>query len=407
MEGEASWETYPLSHFVVETADCKPVSGTNNNAGTDVVGAGAVSLDNILPDDILERIVSFLPVASIFRASSVCKRWHDIVHSRRFLWAIKLPHKPWYFMFTCNDTAAGYAYDPILRKWYNLELPCIERSNWFTSSSCGLVCFMDNDVRSRIFVCNPITRDWRRIPEPPGVEFPDYSTLAISVDRESHQYSVAVAKSKQAPADFLQWDFSIHIFESETGLWSTAVMEVLFGWRGGDESVICHGVLYCLIHCTNVYGNADLRHGLVMYDLSARSSHTSVMRTLMPVPCSLTCARLMNVKDRLVMVGGIAKYDRQDIIKGISIWELHDKEWREIAKMPHRYFQGFGELDDVFASSGSDDLIFIQSYGATALLVFDMNQKQWKWSAKCPVTKRFPLQLFSGFCFEPRLEVTS
>ena len=60
----------------------------------------------------------------------------------------------------------------------------------------------------------------------------------------------------------------------------------------------------------------------------------------------------------------------------------------------------------VFASSGTDDLIFIQSYGAPALLVFDMQKNQWKWSQKCPVTKRFPLQLFSGFCFEPRLEIS-
>lgn len=112
----------------------------------------------------------------------------------------------------------------------------------------------------------------------------------------------------------------------------------------------------------------------------------------------------MNLKEKLVMVGGIGKQDRPDIIKGIGIWILNGKEWIEISRMPHRHFQGFGEFDDVFASSGTDDLVYIQSYGAPALLVFDMNQKQWKWSQKCPVTKRFPLQLFTGFAFEPRLE---
>nr|KAJ0210835.1 hypothetical protein LSAT_V11C400170370 [Lactuca sativa] len=107
------------------------------------------------------------------------------------------------------------------------------------------------------------------------------------------------------------------------------------------------------------------------------------------------------------MVGGIGKQDRQDIITGIGIWVLENgKEWKEVGRMPHRFFQGFGELDDVFASSGTDDLIYIQSYGAPALLVFDLKKNQWKWSQKCPVTKRFPLQLFSGFCFEPRLEIS-
>ncbi|KAJ8458653.1 hypothetical protein OPV22_031579 [Ensete ventricosum] len=402
MESEASWESLYASHLGRKVIENRAVS-----EGNEGVEEFTVSLDSILPYDILERIFSFLPMASTIRATSVCKRWYHIIHSKRFIWANKLPQMPWYFMFTCNEAAAGYAYDPVLRKWYNIDLPCIEKSNWFVSSSHGLVCFMDNDSRSRIFVCNPITKDCKRLLEPPGARFPDYSSLAMSVDRNSHHYTIVVVKSKQVPGDFSLWDFSIHIYRSESKSWVSSIKEVLSGWRGGDECVICNGVLYCLIHSTGVLGNADLRHSLITYDLSARSSHASLMCMTIPAPCSLTCGRLINLKERLVMVGGIAKYDRPDIIKGIGIWELNKREWREVARMPHRFFQGFGELDDVFASSGTEDLIYIQSYGATALLVFDMSQKQWKWSVKCPVTKRFPLQLFTGFCFEPRLEAVS
>lgn len=238
------------------------------------------------------------------------------------------------------------------------------------------------------------------------MKFPEYSSLALSVNRNSHNYTLVVTKSKNVQDDFLQWEFSIHIYESESDSWYTPITEVLMGWRGGEVSVICNGVLYCLIHSTGALGNSSLRHGLIKYDLLSGSSHNSLMHTSIPVPCSLTCGRLMNVQDRLVMVGGIAKYDRSDIIKGICIWELRKKEWKLIAKMPHKFFQGFGEFDDVFASGGSDNLIYIQSYGGPALLVFDMNTEQWKWSQKCPVTKRFPLHLFTGFCFEPRLEVS-
>ncbi|XP_009415157.2 F-box/kelch-repeat protein At3g61590 isoform X1 [Musa acuminata AAA Group] len=402
MESDQSWESLSASYSGSKDIERKHVSEGNNR-----VTVSMVSLDSILPDDVLEKIFSFLPIASVIRAASVCKVWYHIIHSMRFIWANKLPQKPWYFMFTFNEAATGYAYDPVLRKWYNIDLPCIEKSNWFVSSSNGLVCFMDNDTRSRIFVCNPIIRDWKRILEPPGVVFPDYSSLAISVDRSSHRYTIVVIKSKQVPDDFSQWDFSIHTYNSESESWESSINTVLSGWRGGDESVICNGVLYCLIHSTGVVGNADLRHRLMMYDISATTPHVSSMQVTIPVPCSLTCGRLINLKERLVMVGGIAKYDKPDIIKGIGIWELDAGEWVEVARVPHRFFQGFGELDDVFASSGTEDLIFIQSYGATALLVFDMSQKQWKWSAKCPVTKRFPLQLFTGFCFEPRLEMVS
>ena len=367
-----------------------------------------VSVDSILPDDLLERILAYLPVASLFRAGCVCKRWHDIVTSKRFLWnsaSSMLSQKPWYFMFTCTDEPYGHAYDPTLRKWYSIELPYFVTSDWFIASSFGLVCFMNNDSRSELHVYNPITKSSKSLIEPPGIKFSDYSALAISADRPSHSYNISIVKSKQVPENFYQWDLSIHLYNSDTMMWVTLLTEVLDGWRAGDESVICGSFLYFMLYATGG-GMPDCRHGLVKYNLSSRSSHGLLMRNFIPAPCSLTCGRLMNLKEKLVMVGGIGKQDRSDIIKGIGIWVLHGIEWQEIARMPHKYFQGFGEFDDVFASSGTDDLIYIQSYGAPTLLLFDMNSKVWRWSQKCPVTKRFPLQLFTGFCFEPRLEIS-
>ncbi|KAI5647172.1 hypothetical protein M9H77_33177 [Catharanthus roseus] len=401
MAGETSWDSHCLDHAARQTIQFDTFSDGNGDGNKE---ATAVSLD-VMPDDLLERILSNLPIASIFRAGCVCKRWHEIVTSRRFIWNLSqvLSQKPWYFMFTSSDEPVGYAYDPTLRKWYGIELPCIQASNWFIASSCGLVCFMDNDSRSELYVCNPITRICKRLEDPPGLKFSDYSALAMSANRVSQTYSISIVKSKQVPGNFFQWDLSVHVFDSERMVWSTPLTEVLSGWRGGDESVICNGVLYFLIYSAGG-GLPESRHGLITYNLTSRSSHGLLMKSFIPAPCSLTCGRLMNLKEKLIMVGGIGKQDRPDIIKGIGIWALKGKEWQEIARMPHKFFQGFGEFDDVFASSGTDDLIYIQSYGAPTLLVFDVNMKQWKWSQKCPVTKRFPLQLFTGFCFEPRLE---
>uniref|UniRef100_A0A0A9BYI7 F-box domain-containing protein n=1 Tax=Arundo donax TaxID=35708 RepID=A0A0A9BYI7_ARUDO len=267
---------------------------------------------------------------------------------------------------------------------------------------------MDSENRRRIMVCNPITKDWKRLLDAPGGKTADYSALAFSVDRSSHQYTVAVARSNQVPSEYYQWEFTIHLYESVRGNWVTPFTGVLLGWRGGDECVICDGVLYYLVYSTGVLvNNNEHRHCLIMYDLAARPNHTSLMSMAIPVPCALTCGRLMNLSERLVLVGGIGKQDRPGIIKGIGIWELQNKEWHEVARMPHKFFQGFGEFDEVFASCGADDLIYIQSYGSPALLTFEINHKLWKWSAKSPVTKRFPLQLFTGFSFEPRLDIAS
>lgn len=403
MEGETSWISHCVENVSRDICEFNSFSEPNDEGNRE---STAVSVDLILPDDLLERILAYLPIASIFRVGCVCKRWHEIVSSRRFLWNTShmLSQKPWYFMFTSSDEPIGYAYDPILRKWHGIDLPCIDTSHMFIASSSGLVCFMDNDSRSELYVCNPITRRCRKLNEPPGLKFSDYSALAISVNRVSGGYNVSIVKSKQVPGDFFKWELSIHVYDSEMMRWATPVTEILSGWRGGDESVICDGVLYSLIYSTGG-GIIENRHGLIAYNLSGRYSNGLLIRSFIRVPCSLTCGRLMNLKEKLVMVGGIGKQDRHDIIKGIGIWVLKGKEWQEIARMPHKFFQGFGEFDDVFASSGTDELVYIQSYGAPALLVFDLKTRHWKWAQKCPVSKRFPLQLFTGFCFEPRLEI--
>ncbi|GMH22442.1 hypothetical protein Nepgr_024285 [Nepenthes gracilis] len=401
MEGDTSWISYNHYDTTLGHGDVDSFSEVSDEENKEVV-----SMDSILPDELLERILSYLPIASIFRVGCVCKKWHEIVTSKRFFLILSnvLAQKPWYFMFTSSDEPMGYAYDPTLRKWYSLNLPCFITSNWFIASSCGLVCFMSNDKQCELHVNNPLTKCCRRLVEPPCLKLSDYSALAMSVNRTCLGYKISIVKSRQVPENFYQWDLSIHIYDSETAVWVTSFTEVFTGWRGGDESVICNGILYFLIYATGG-GMPDSRHGLIKYNLSSRSSHSLLMRNFIPVPCSLTCGRLMNLKERLVMVGGIGKQDRYDIIKGIGIWVLSGTEWQEVARMPHKFFQGFGELDDVFASSGTDDLIYIQSYGAPALLIFDMSHKQWRWSQKCPVTKRFPLQLFNGFCFEPRPEI--
>ncbi|KAG5607028.1 hypothetical protein H5410_028520 [Solanum commersonii] len=281
MEGEASW----FSHCPDDTVE--PDSFSSELKYEDEKQVSSVLVDLILPDDLLERILARLPIASIFRAGCVCKRWHEIVKSGRFLWNSSrlLSHKPWYFMFTSSEKPIGYAYDPTFRKWYVIELPCIWTSSCFISSSCGLFCFMDNSRTDQLYVCNPITKCCKNLEEPPGFNFSDYNALAMVVDRKTRCYSVTIVKSKRIPENFFQCDVSIDIYDSGTTMWMTCLTDVLTGWRGGDESVICDGVLYIMIYSTGI-GGSENHHGLITYNLSSRSC-TMLMSRFIPGPCCL------------------------------------------------------------------------------------------------------------------------
>uniref|UniRef100_A0A0A9GD74 F-box domain-containing protein n=1 Tax=Arundo donax TaxID=35708 RepID=A0A0A9GD74_ARUDO len=165
------WELYQSSCIATEIIEYTPISEDDDNQDVDL----AISLNAILPN-LLEKVLSLLPVVSVIRSRSACKRWHEAVNVLRCTLNKMVPQNPWYFLFTCSEEAvSGFAYDPSMRKWYSFDFPCIEKSNWSASSSAGLVCLMDSENRSRIFVCNPITKDWKRIVDAPDGKSADYS----------------------------------------------------------------------------------------------------------------------------------------------------------------------------------------------------------------------------------------
>lgn len=256
----------------------------------------------------------------------------------------------------------------------------------------------------KLYVCNPITRNCRKLVEPPGSEVADYCAYAISINRSSLSYTVAIVTSKQAPGELVDWDLSIHIYSSENKTWVSPLEVTLEAWRSGVDCAICDGVLYFVVYLTRLLGYVRPRYGVLAYDLSCHSFDLSVDEQVIPAPCPLSCMRLVNLDEELVMVGGIEKKGRPGVVRGIGIWVLRGRKWEEVSRMPNKCFRGFGEFDDVFECSGFDKLIYIQSWSPT-LLMFDMSSKEWKWAHRSPAVKKSPLQVFSGVCFEPRLDI--
>ncbi|MCO5575010.1 hypothetical protein L7F22_028807 [Adiantum nelumboides] len=378
-------------------------SHVNKGAECEAVSSACAGEDfsKVLPDELLEKVFASLPIIYIFRAGAVCRRWNAISSSRRFLRLCRQrePSGPWYFMSKESQNGEGLVYNPSAKKWYTFSLPLIERSVWFAASSKGLVCFVDNSFGYVLYVCNLMTRTWTKLPEPHQKWSSDYYAVSMTCDRGNVQ-SAVIARSSQLPNDYSRWSLSIEACNSLTQSWQTVANTVLRGWRGGENSVICNGIFYCVIHSTAMVGsiNDECRLGLLSYELASRKLRVDTM----PMPCPLTCVKLINCNDRLTMVGGIGK---SDVVRGIGIWELAS-EWREISRMPNKFFRGFGEFDDVFSSSGADDLIYIHAFGSPQLLLFNVQQQTWRWSQKCPMVKKHPLHLFTGFCFEPNLDVS-
>ncbi|XP_019160493.1 PREDICTED: F-box/kelch-repeat protein At3g61590-like [Ipomoea nil] len=390
MGGHSSW-----------SSDNEFVEGENDKTIIkDDAQESSVSMD-IFPIELQEQILTLLPFRNILKARSVCKLWNEIVVSKRFQEYISggLSKKPWYFMSAnphIPHYPVGFLYNPVVSKWYNFELPFKVKHDSEIASSHGLVCYIDTDCAGDLLVCNLMTNRYKKLVLPLGEKNFEYHGLAFSVEPNSSQYTISVVRS-------MGYDVLINVYSSETSMWNCQ-KKTLQDWKGRGDCVILNGMLYLLVLSTTALPGDQ--HGVLVYDLGPLPSNDkSEDTTIINIPFTITCGRLMNVQDKLVMVGGTGIPGRHGVITGIGIWVLKGTEWEEVVRVLPKMLHAFGELDDVFGSCGGGDTIYIHTYGGTNTLVFDMNSREWKW-AWFPLNKKYPLQIFTGFCFYPRLDVS-
>ncbi|CAM8955737.1 unnamed protein product [Rhodiola kirilowii] len=360
---------------------------------------------SIFPDELLEQILVYLPIASIIRAGLVCKKWREITSSKRFLWNASqtVQQKPWYFMYLddiiTTKWSSWYAYDPILQKCQRRDFLDIVKSYMSFDSSDGLVCFVkDNEIH----VFNPITKEHKKLHEPPRTCLNRYRRLVnIWVNRRLQKYNVSVLDCEEDA--HLNLEFSFQVYDSATMKWATSQPEILIKWRSYSKSVICNGVLYFLIYSPGT--DVDpIKYGLLAYNFSSNSStHGTLIHSFIPLPCSMIFS-LMNLKEKLIIVGAINKPSVENLHFGFGIWLLKGKDWQEISHITRPCFHNsYGLIDNVYGlidSSGADDLIYIHNSEDPELVVFDMKLKQWTCCQECP------LECEIGFCFQPRLDIS-
>ncbi|XP_042396410.1 F-box/kelch-repeat protein At3g61590-like [Zingiber officinale] len=367
-----------------------------------------LSWDAILPDELLQKVLSLLPIANIIKSSIVCKRWYEVVHScPPMSWEMMAPQKSLFFRSCFNDCAfSGIVYDPCLLRWCNFDFPRLEKGIWCTSSSCGLVCLMNPNDGSRLLVGNPIKRDWKQLPQVPACSFPHYNALALSFDRRTRGYTVVVAKcsrTPQLPGKSKQWHLSVHVYQSTTKSWVTPFAQDLGLWIGSYEAVICDGVLYYFMS----HQDLTTPHLIAFNLMKPPSSIQSLLQESIPAPYPLICTGLINLSNKLVMVA-MKDYGAHE---GVVILELEDKTWREVAQMPISMYKDL-RCKYLIWCCGVGDFLFMHASMWSVPLTFDMRQKVWKWSSH-PYLEQLdfcnrPESLFyCGFCFEPRLDVSS
>eukprot|EP00249_Psilotum_nudum_P006680 c19976_g1_i1 orf=146-1366(-) len=356
-----------------------------------------VSICGALPQDIIDRVILWLPIRSLVRAQSVCKDWNTLICSKRFsnLYRRIPSQLPWLLVFPFDNGNVGLVYDPASYRWFHLSfsfLPCDSR---VVATAEGLICSVPKTRMSKVwYVCNPISKSCKELPSPPGLFKLVFLVVGMVVDKDAGSFKIVMAGSELVAEDSEQFILITETYDSTTHCWKRSDILLLdtplSAWKA-----VSGGFMYCV--------TGSVPYGVLAYNIKVGS--WSEVRASMPA--DLTTVRLMDRNGKLLMVGGLGNHG---ITRDIGVWELQQtgtlSEWKEISWMPRDILRDFlKSLSKSFTCIGQGDLIYFSSKKCQRVLEHNFCQKSWRWIPVSPHLVNPHYHLLRGFCCQPRLHV--
>ena len=365
-----------------------------------------------LPTDILERVFTFLPIASVCQFRMLSKSWNRYITSPNFTHAQASNVSPeeyvliaspqsWYKNWCVLDVARRRFLnfsDEFLRNHVQQGLAPLIRSHNFECSDVhkvapagGLFCMKylcSKTCVSAHFVCNPVLKTVKQLPYLAWWSEYDHVTV-MSTDRVSMEYEIFVVNipyRHYKVGHALFEPHSIFVYESKTGSWRSALYKPLnpsvnyssyqVRW---DTLTIFRNQQYCVV-------NKGSCGGIVSYD--KETGEVSDLAGI-DIPLAPTSHLIVN-KDKLFCVIRVGD-DTYDF-SSVEIFEINiiKKESILLTEMPHDLLIWVLDHDDlhrqlswstmqskirVVTAQSADSILIYTDVGRCA--VYSLSKKSW------------------------------
>ncbi|XWS24115.1 hypothetical protein CRYUN_Cryun28dG0073100 [Craigia yunnanensis] len=270
-----------------------------------------------LPPELLEHILSFLPLKTFLNLRSTCKHFKSLVFTPSFMskYSSGFPFSSFLLLSHPQCYSQFPLYDTILGAWRNLALPfsflppCAAQFN-LLSSSKGLFCFSLPNSCS-FLVCNLLAKSSRVIKFP----FFPFSFELLTLVSKPDGYKIFMLCSKFSSNYVFVYDSMVHSWRRYDGF------QPLLIENFHQEGASFHGSLYFTTPEPFSVACFDLENG-----------KWEKLNTEMPG--ELTFVRLVSDIDegKLYMIGGIG---RNGISRSMRLWELgKGGNWKEVERLP-------------------------------------------------------------------------
>ncbi|KAG0447610.1 hypothetical protein HPP92_028258 [Vanilla planifolia] len=376
-----------------------------------------------LSQDLLERVLSWLPVSSFLRLRSVCRRWNSVASSASFLIACsRIPHRNPWFLMVDHELNHSVVYDASEGNWKNLLHPSVVNQSHqpgriAVAASGGLVCF--RDASAGYTICNLVTGAGRHLPAAPTAH--PLRAIAMFSSLHKDSYKVAILSGESSHLCF-------RIFNSENNHWEDEVSLSRKAGNSPDTDTVSGGeAVYFLsksgeLLATNMQRNPSKEFSSVVTAEDGEETVYFLGHSGTVISCNLTRSvfheypRLLPIFSEYSIDVVVCKGEMMVVVlsefletASLRVWRFSKGRgvWEQVAAMPPAMSHEFyGKRADINCA-GCADVIFVclSCSGYSNYVMLNVVKDEWIELPK-PLVKGKPMEFVSALCFEPRLETS-
>ncbi|KAL2633138.1 hypothetical protein R1flu_004617 [Riccia fluitans] len=356
-----------------------------------------------LPEDLIDRVLASLPLITLFRIRCVCKKWNLMIHSPIFLEiCAQVPFREAFFLLfpLLGEETLCTAFNSSTCRWQKMpSLGFLPAHVKYVDCGAGgllLFSFGSQNQSLSLYVCNPMTKQWKQLPPVMHKRMPIVRHLVV--DRKMRRYKIILAGNIDLTTPESQRNrcTSTAVYDSTCDRWvkcGRLPFDVDLNW----SSAYSEGLLFCV---ANVVDTSKLV--VTTFDVQ----HGTWSEGLYEFPNEISLAQVVESQGSIYAVCEVYKFDD---LKSIYILKLNleTRLWIQISVLPRQFLRDFRIVceEESFNSVVLEDKIFLTSFRGMQVLIFDISLCSWSWLTPCEHFTSFDHRA-AGFAFEPCLHIS-
>ncbi|KAJ7958439.1 F-box only protein [Quillaja saponaria] len=379
-----------------------------------------------LNQDLLERVLSWLPTSTFFRITSVCKRWKSIEASESFKLACShIPSRdPWFFM-VAPDLNQSIVFDSAKKTWKRLNRPDFLQKDYNqdcmpVAASGGLICY--RKLSGNLFVCNPVTGSCSELPPLHMTQrCQSLHAVVMSTSSKYHlSYKIVLVFGEPPKLTFKVYDSCIGCWEEEIALRRKA--DEYLAFDSTDDNVLYFLSKAGNVVATNMQRSPSKQYSSVITNKDNQDTIYFLSSSGTVVACNLTCRsfyeypRLLPIFCEYSIDVVECKGDMLVVLlseflgtASLRVWKYveDNQSWQQIVAMPPSMsHEWYGKKVDInCVGAGDQILICLNSTELCTYFLCDLVTNTWVELPKCCMNGE-AIEFMSAFSFEPRIEAS-